>query len=80
MKTILETYELASGQAISLPKFEVFFSRIIPTPLKDTITNILGVRTTMGTDKYLGLLSKVSRSKEANFGFIKDRIWHKIKN
>jgi len=32
----------------------------------------------MGSDKYLGLLSKVGRSKEANFGFIKDQIWHKI--
>jgi len=32
----------------------------------------------MGTYKYLGLPSMVGRSKEATFGFIKDRIWHKI--
>lgn len=44
MKNILHTYELASGQAISLPKSEVFFSKVVPSPLKETIANILGVR------------------------------------
>ena len=78
MKNILHTYELASGRAISLPKSEVFLSSVVPTPLKDTITNILGVRAVMGTGKYLGLPSMVGRSKEATFGFIKDLIWHKI--
>jgi len=78
MKNILHTYELATGQAISLPKSEVFFSSVVSTPLKDTITNILGVRAVMGTGKYLGLPSMVGRSKETTFGFIKDCIWHKI--
>lgn len=32
----------------------------------------------MGTGQYLGMPSMVGRSKEATFGFIKDRIWHKI--
>lgn len=57
MKNILNTYELASGQAISLPKSEVFFSSVVPSPLKEAITNILGVRAVMGTYKYLGLPS-----------------------
>jgi len=78
MKNILHTYELASGQAISLPKSEVFFSSVVPLSLKEIITNILGVRAVMGTGKYLGLPSMVGRSKEVTFGFIKDRIWHKI--
>jgi len=78
MKNILHTYELASGQTISLPKSEVFFSIVVPSTLKDTITNILGVRAVMGTSKYLRLPSMVGRSKEVAFGFIKDRIWHKI--
>jgi len=78
MKNILHTYELASGQAISLPKSEVFFSSVVPTPMKEVITNILGVKAVMGTCKYLGLPSMMGRSKEATFGFIKDRIWHKI--
>ena len=78
MKNILETYEKASGQAISLPKSEVYYSRSVPDPAQDSITSILGVRAVMGTGKYLGLPSMIGRSKEATFGFIKDRIWHKI--
>ena len=78
IKNILHTYELASQQAISLSKSEVFFSSVVPMALKETITNILGVRAVMRTGKYLGLPSMVGRSKEATFGFIKDRIWHKI--
>lgn len=45
---------------------------------RDSITNTLGVRTVMGTGKYLGLPSMVGCSKEATFGLIKDHIWHKI--
>jgi len=78
MKNILHTYELASEQAINLPKPEVFFSSVVPTPLKEVITNILGVRAVIGTCKYLGLPSMVGRSKEETFGFIKVNIWHKI--
>lgn len=78
MKNILATYELASGKTISLLKFEVYYSSSVHTPLKEAITTILGFRAVMGTDMYLSLLSMVGRSEEATFGFIKDRIWHKI--
>ena len=78
MKNILETYEKASGQAIRLPKSEAYYSRSVPYPTQDSITPILGVCAVMGTGKYLGLPSMIGRSKEATFGFIKDRIWHKI--
>jgi len=54
MKNILETYEKASGQAISLPKSEVYYSRSVSNPTQDSITSILGVRAVMGTGKYLG--------------------------
>jgi len=43
MKNILSLYETASRQAISLPKSEIYCSRNVPDPLKQTITNILGV-------------------------------------
>jgi hypothetical protein len=38
MKNILSTYELASGQAISLPKSEIYCSRNVPSDLQTTIT------------------------------------------
>jgi len=34
MKNILSMYELASGQAISLPKSEIYYCRNVHDPLK----------------------------------------------
>jgi hypothetical protein len=79
MKTILSTYELASGQAISLPKSEIYCSRNVPDGLKTTITDILGVQIVLGTCKYLGLPSMIGRDHNATFAYIKDRVWQKNK-
>lgn len=78
MKHILETYEAASGQAISLPKSKVYYSRSVPGHVQDSITSILGVCALIGTIKYLGLTFMIGQSEDVTFGFIKDRIWHKI--
>jgi len=78
MKQILTQYEETPGQAISLPKSEIFYSRNVQEPLQQHITNILGVRAVLGTGKYLSLPSMVGRSKKATFNFIKDRVWQKI--
>jgi len=78
LKNILTTYETASGQAISLPKSEIFCSRNVPDLLKQTITDILGVQVVLGTGKYLVLPSMIGRNRNATFAFIKDRIWQKI--
>jgi len=74
MKQILNQYEEASGQAISLPKSEIFYSRNVEKPIQQAITNILGVRAVLETGKYLGLPSMVGRSKKATFSFINDRV------
>jgi len=78
MKNILATYELASGQAISLPKSEIYCSRNVPDGIKTIITNILGVQAVLGTGKYLGLPSMIGRDRKATFAYIKDRVWQKI--
>jgi len=78
MKNILSTYELASGQAISLPKYEIYCSRNVPDDLKSNITGILGVQVVMGTCKYLGLPSMIGRDRTAVFSYVKDRVWQKI--
>jgi len=67
MKNILSTYELASGQAISLPKSEIYCSRNVPDDLKATITDNLGVQVVMRTGKYLGLPSMIGRDRNATF-------------
>jgi hypothetical protein len=57
MKNILVTYEAMSGQAISLPKSEIFGSRNVPQVVNNIITNILGVQAVLGAGKYVGLPS-----------------------
>jgi hypothetical protein len=69
MKNILNTYEAASDQAISLPKSEIFYSRNVSDALKNSITNILAVRAVFGTGKYLGMSSMIGRDRTTTFSF-----------
>jgi ribonuclease HI len=78
MKNILQLYEKASGQAISLPKSEIFYSRNVSGVLNQVITAIMGVQAVLGTGKYLGLPSLIGRNRTAVFSYIKDRVWQKI--
>lgn len=78
MKDILNTYEAASGEAIILPKSEIFYSRNVPDTLKNNITNILGVQAILGTGKYIGMPSMIGRDRTATFAYIKDRVWQRI--
>jgi len=74
MKDIFTTYEAASGQAISLPKFEIYCSQNVSDSMKFTITNMLGVQSDLGTRKYLGLPSMIGRDRNATFSYIKDKV------
>jgi hypothetical protein len=78
MKNILSLYEAASGQSISLPKLEIFYSRNVLDTLKNSITAIMGVQAVLGTGKYLGLPSMIGRNRTAVFAYVKDRVWQKI--
>ena len=78
MKNILSLYEAASGQAISLPKSEIYCSRNVHDPLKKTLIDIIGVQTILGSGKYLGLQPMVGRDHNATFSYIKDCIGKKI--
>lgn len=78
INNILNIYEATSGQEISLPKSEVFYSRNVTDALKDSITNILGVRVVLGTGKYLGMPSMIGRNRTTTFSYIKDRVWQRI--
>jgi hypothetical protein len=75
---ILQLYEQASGQEITLVKSEVFISRNMSQAAKEDLSRILGVKHVLGTGIYLGLPSMIGRSKKATFSYIKDRIWKRI--
>jgi len=67
-----------SGQAINLQKSDIFCSRSTYVELRATMAQILGVREVLGVCKYLGLPSRISRSKKPTFKYVKDRIWNRI--
>jgi len=77
MKNILSTYELASGQAIRLPKPEIYCSRNVPDDLKANITDILGVQVVLVTGKYLAeiamlllLTSRIMFGRKSTHGVV----------
>lgn len=74
MKTILDTYEKASGPQVNFQKSKIFFSKNVSSGGKDNLVGVLGVNTCLGTGRHLGLPSMVGRSKKALFKFIKDRV------
>jgi hypothetical protein len=78
LRFILNVYEVASGQAISLPKSEIFYSRNVTDDLKNNITNILAVRAVLGIGKYLGMTSMIGRDRTTTFAYIKDRVWQRV--
>lgn len=74
MKNILEVYARASGQSINLAKSEVTFSVNVINEDRSRLANVMGVRIALGSGKYLGLPSMVSRSKKITFSFVKERV------
>jgi hypothetical protein len=66
------------GQVVNLQKSKKNCSRNVAQAEHDNIANILGVKTVLRTEKYLGLPSAIKRNKKSMFTFIKDRIWRKI--
>lgn len=67
-----------SGQQINLDKTEINFSTNMPMATKDVIMQQLGVSSTAGHLKYLGLPSFIGRNKLAVFQSIKERVSKKL--
>ena len=77
-KTLLATYEEASGQQLNREKTTLFFSKNTDIEIQDSIKDLLGVLEIKQYEKYLGLPSFVGKRKKASLAYIKDRIWSKL--
>ena len=75
---VLLNYELISGQAINFQKPGIFFSPNVDSSVKNTISAMLGVSSSIDTGRYLGLPSLIGISKRKIFSFLKDRLWKSL--
>ncbi|KAL0376653.1 UNVERIFIED_CONTAM: LINE-1 retrotransposable element O protein [Sesamum calycinum] len=78
IKDLLEIYRRASGQEINFHKSSVAFSRNTPEALSIGLASVLNIRKENKMELYLGLPSRVVRSKRELFSMIRDRIWKRI--
>ncbi|KAL0308894.1 UNVERIFIED_CONTAM: putative mitochondrial protein [Sesamum radiatum] len=72
---VLEVYRWVSGQEINFSKSSVAFSRNMGEDVSSYVVKALTVRRENKMELYLGLPSKVSRSKKALLSTIRDRVW-----
>ncbi|KAL0346378.1 UNVERIFIED_CONTAM: putative mitochondrial protein, partial [Sesamum calycinum] len=70
---VLEVYRWVSGQEINFSKSSVAFSRNMGEDVSSYVVKALTVRRENKMELYLGLPSKVSRSKKALLSTIRDR-------
>ncbi|KAL0327910.1 UNVERIFIED_CONTAM: putative mitochondrial protein [Sesamum calycinum] len=78
IREVLETYREASGQEINFSKSSVTFSRNTREEVCQSLAAELTIRRENKLELYLGLPTRVARSKRDLFATIRDRIWQKI--
>lgn len=78
MSTILRKYERLSGQMINFNKSSVIFSPNTGEIDRVRVCEQLQVKETKSPGKYLGMPMCVGKSKSEVFGFLNDRIEHKL--
>lgn len=76
-KDFLDT-KRASGQAINLQKFQVFFNTNTSQEVRDELQKMFGVSQCLGSGKYLRMPSIIGRNKKSIFNYLRDELWRKI--
>ena len=78
IKRILGNYEEASGQKVDYSKTSIEFSPGTPRQVRDSVLITLDIREVLAHDKYLGLPTRVGRSKKKAFLSTKDRVARRL--
>lgn len=76
---LLEKYAQVSRQIIDMDKSSMTFCPGTPPVTRSTIQGLLGFQVVEKFEKYLGMPAVVGQSKNEVFGFLKDRVWDRIK-
>lgn len=79
IRDILHRYAQVSGQIINMEKSTMLFSPNIRHETSSNIQQILSFQVVERFDKYLGLPADIGRSKVEIFGYLKDRLWARVK-
>lgn len=78
MKDILNRYEKILGQAINYRKSNIVFSPNTSSKDKTMVCNSLGVEEAEKPGKYLGMPMCVGKNKRDVFGFLAEKVGHKL--
>jgi len=78
IRDLLHRYELASGQQVNVAKTNVSFSKGTSSMRRDEVIITLNVQEVLAYNKYLGLPTRMGRSKKKALMSLKDRISKKI--
>lgn len=74
LKHFLNDYSVASGQCINMDKSSLSYSRNVNDEVKETMEEIMGVKSSDGNGNYLGLPMIIGKNKKEILSFIKQRI------
>ncbi|KAL0295205.1 UNVERIFIED_CONTAM: LINE-1 retrotransposable element O protein [Sesamum radiatum] len=78
VREVFEVYRLALGQEINFSKSSVAFSRNTKEDVCCNIMADLSIRRENKMELYLGLPSRVARSKRELFATIREKVWSRI--
>ncbi|PRQ21155.1 putative RNA-directed DNA polymerase [Rosa chinensis] len=78
IQSVLNAYELASGQQINFAKSSIVFSKRVPEADKLSLASFLGVAIEVKHEKYLGLPTYLGRNRTETFAYIKERLSKKL--
>ncbi|XP_035551721.1 uncharacterized protein LOC118349890 [Juglans regia] len=78
LQTLLEQYEVSSGQQLNREKTTMVFSANVNQHNKQAIMNLWCSTQLQHYDKYLGLPPVVGKSKSRAFASIKHKVWLKL--
>lgn len=71
---LLNIFEIASGQQINRDKSSIFFSKNIPSHLKNDLCQQLRFKEATYHSLYSGLPNIIGRNKSAIFGYVKEKL------